>query len=391
VFSWAPSARFLYATLMTSGAANAWRLRMDDGLRVTALDRLTTGPGADWAPRVSRDGKSLLFSTITGDSRLWSFPLDPVAGKAPVTGDPLSEEDGGVNWASLSADGLRLAYFYRPLNSALQQSELRLFSAPFREPSETVSADRYVRMASAWSRSGDRLALQAAELSSSGTPLNNVVLIRGRDGSEQVIARCQAAEGQTCTIAPMDWTPDDTAILTASRLGGERTTKLSVWPVSVAIPSETPRATLVSDSQWSVTSARYSPDGRWVAFAYGTAFRDEKGIAVAPASGQVERAAWRSIAEGFEEIGNPQWSADGRFVYFTSSHTDRWLNVWRVQIASSTGSQIGSPSKVTAFDSARFFLLSRTYYPTIAVGPDRLVLPMNSQQSAVWMLDNVDR
>jgi hypothetical protein len=35
--------------------------------------------------------------------------------------------------------------------------------------------------------------------------------------------------------------------------------------------------------------------------------------------------------------------------------------------------------------------LSRTYYPTIAVSPDRLVLPMNSQQSAVWMLDNVER
>ena len=40
--------------------------RMDAGLRVTELERLTTGPGADRDPRVARDGESLVFSTITG-------------------------------------------------------------------------------------------------------------------------------------------------------------------------------------------------------------------------------------------------------------------------------------------------------------------------------------
>ena len=106
----------------------------------------------------------------------------------------------------------------------------------------------------------------------------------------------------------------------------------------------------------------------------------------------MQRSAWRSIGEGFEEPGNPQWSPDGRLMYFTSSHGAGWMNVWRARVNSSTGAQTGVPAQVTALpDSPASVLLNRSYYPKIALGAGRLILPMNSQKSTVWMLDNVDR
>ena len=386
---WAPSARFLYATCLAGGVMNVWRLELDASLHVTRVDRLTNGPGSDWAASISRDGRRLQFTAITGNSRLWSFPLDQQSGKVGA-GQPLSEPDGEVNWTSLSPDGRRLAYFYEPLNGDLRQSELRLLSLPFTGTSQTIPADRYVRMASAWSHKGDRLALQGTELSGTGTVLANALIIREHDGREHVVARCESnAQLSPCRIAPLDWTQDDSAVLASSVLGDEKTARLSLWPVSVNAPSVTPRTIVVSDAQWNISQANYSPDGTRLAFAYGAEFGDEKGIAVVPASGHVPRTEWHSIAEGFKSLGNPRWSPDGRMLYFTSSRSLHWAfpDLWRVGVAPSTGAQVGDPAQVKLTEA----ILARSYYPTIAIGGNRVLVPLNSQHLSVWMLDNVDR
>jgi len=365
---------------------------MDPDLRVTALDRMTAGPGSDWWPKVSRDGKRLLFTIITGDSRLWSMPFSSPAGDAIGTPQPLSEEDGVVHHASLSADGSKLAYFYAPLNSAsLRQSELRLLTFPVAAPAERIPADRYARMGSAWSHHGNRLAVQAAELSSTGAILANVLMVREPDGLERVVGRCQSASTQSsCQLLPVDWTPDDSAILVTSRIGDASRSRLTLWPANVQDPIDTPIDTLVSDDQWNVSQGALSPDGKWLAFAYGGEFREEKGIAVVRATRAMSKASWQPVAAGFEDIGNPLWAHDGGALYFTSSRRSGRLQVWRVVIASGTGVQTGSPVAVHVPEDELHFILNRAYYPRMAVGHDKVVLPMNSQKISVWLLDNVD-
>jgi hypothetical protein len=149
----------------------------------------------------------------------------------------------------------------------------------------------------------------------------------------------------------------------------------------------------VADAEWNVSQGAYAPSGHWLAVAYGGDFRDEKGIAVVPAAPRVSRAEWRPLAEGHEETGNPRWSPDGRFLYFTSSRPSPLLNVWRVGVSASAPGSFSTtmPTSVTAFNQLSFFILNRTYYPKIAVGNDELIVPMNSQKMAVWMLDNVDK
>ena len=394
VLSWAPGGQFLYASCTTTGGiGNIWRFGIDAGLQITTTERMTVGPGSDWWPKISRDGKKLLFTVITGNSRLWSFPFKADKDATVGAPQPISEEDGEVNWASVSRDGRRLAYYYRPLNAPPRQSELRISPPSLAGPPERIPADRYVRMASAWSHRGDRLAIQAVELSTTGAVVANLLIIREQErGSERVVGRCQSASPTAaCKLTPVDWTPDDAGILVTSRMGDERLSRLSVWSASVPAPAEAPLETLVADPEWNISQGAYSPDGKWLAFAYGGEYRDEKGIAIVPAATIVQRSSWRSIAEGFEEPGNPQWSPDGRLLYFTSSHGSGWMNVWRVRMTSSTGAQAGVPAVTALPNSSGSFLLNRSYYPRMALGAGRLILPMNSQKATVWMLDSVDR
>ena len=265
VLSWAPDGRFLYATCDSGNVANLWRFHVDTSLRITSLDRMTAGPGADWSPTVSRDGKILVFTVITGLSRLWSFPFKTKAGEAAGTSQPLSEEDGDVNWASLSPDGRKLAYFY----SHWDASELRLMTFPFTAPPERVPSDRYKRMASAWSHHGDRLALEAAEFSNTGAATNNLLIIREPGGTERVVGECRGSLEAPCSLVPVAWTPDDSAILVTSRLGDDHHSRLTLWSATVQEPAQTPTQTLVADKEWNVSQGAYSPDGRWLAFAFG--------------------------------------------------------------------------------------------------------------------------
>jgi Tol biopolymer transport system component len=247
-------------------------------------------------------------------------------------------------------------------------------------------------MGSAWSHHGNRLAVQAAELSSTGAIVANVLMVRELDGLERVVGRCRSASTEApCELLPVDWTPDDSAILVTSRMGDDPRSRLTLWSAKAQDPVDAPIDTVVSDDQWNVSQGAFSPDGKWLAFAYGGAFREEKGIAVVRATGATPKASWQPVAARFEDTGNPLWAHDGGELYFTSSRHSGRLKVWRVRIAPATGVQTGSPVAVDVPEDELHFILNRSYYPRMAVGLDKLVLPMNSQKISVWLLDNVDR
>ena len=61
------------------------------------------------AAAVSRDGTRLAFTTEQGSTRLWVFPLDPVARRLG-SGKPLTEDDAMASSSALSPDGQFVAY-----------------------------------------------------------------------------------------------------------------------------------------------------------------------------------------------------------------------------------------------------------------------------------------
>ena len=110
-----------------------------------------------------------------------------------------------------------------------------------------------------------------------------------------------------------------------------------------------------------VDSARFSPDGRWVAFAR----RDDENwvgqALVAPAnpSSLVARSDCIAISNQEHLALIPRWSADGRSLHFLSDRTGN-LDIWQVALTADMRPR-GQPRPVRTFDTTRISLASVAY------------------------------
>ena len=105
-------------------------------------------------------------------------------------------------------------------------------------------------------------------------------------------------------VSPVDWSPDGQTILFV-RSPSDSVPSFDLWGYSTSAHS-TQR---VLDAPGSVFDARFSPDGRWIAYESDQSGSHEIYLGRYPQSG----AAIRVSAAGG---GSPKWRADGRELYF---------------------------------------------------------------------------
>ncbi len=121
--------------------------------------------------------------------------------------------------------------------------------------------------------------------------------------------------------------PDGTRIaFTRPDAGG--TLRIAVAPL--ADPSAAKILTTANDGLWNHTSPAWSPDGQTICYAAQT------DLWVVPAEGGKPRQLTKDGEADFE----PAWSADGRWVYFTSMR-GQTTAIWRVPVGG------GAPERVT--------------------------------------------
>ena len=90
-FCWSPSGDAISFVRGYRGARNIWKLTVDPGtLRVTGIDRLTTGPGPDAALAVSADGKRLAFTAKSQRIQTWLFSFDARTGQIIGNGNAIT-------------------------------------------------------------------------------------------------------------------------------------------------------------------------------------------------------------------------------------------------------------------------------------------------------------
>ena len=98
----------------------------------------------------------------------------------------------------------------------------------------------------------------------------------------------------------------------------------------------------------------WSPNGYRIAFwgldLVGSGQRD---IWTVPAEGGVAVAATRDVYLDW----NPVWSADGRYLYFSSDRAGG-LNIWRIPIDEESGTVLGSPEQMTTGGSSQHMHLA---------------------------------
>jgi serine/threonine protein kinase len=143
------------------------------------------------------------------------------------------------------------------------------------------------------------------------------------------------------------WTPDGREIVYSTESGQDpdgREAPSELWTVNVAT-GQTRRLTGTD-----AVDPNVSPDGRFVAFwalpvnQSGNQFSGgNRDIWVQPlAGGRRVR-----ITDAESSDWNPAWSADGRYLYFSSDRSGT-MNIWRVGIDAATGQPEGAPLAITA-------------------------------------------
>jgi len=242
--------------LVFSMAGSLWRQRLDS----TVADQLTGGPGYDYQPDWSPDGRYVVYTSYEHDA-LELKVLDLRTGDSHVL-----TSGGAVNVEPrFSPDGTRLAFV-----STAYNKRFHVFVAPFANgalgPAERYTGEnksplrRYYysaydhEISPTWTRDGRALIF-----------VSNRGRIHGTGGLWQMEART-GAEPRELHYEETNWgarpdvSPDGQRILYSSYLGRNWH---QLWLLPITGGAD---ALPISYGDYDATCARFSPDGRLIAF-----------------------------------------------------------------------------------------------------------------------------
>jgi len=249
--AWSPDSR----EVVYSMAGSLWRQKLDSNV----AQQLTDGPGYDYQPDWSPDGKTMVYVSYQKDAMdLWL--LDLATGKSRQL-----TEGGAVNveprW---SPDGKRLVYV-----STAYNKRFHIFRADVnggklenvtRLTGETKSAlPRYYYSAydmeidPVWSRDGKEILFVSNRGHIHGT--GGFWRMRAEPGAE---AR-EIHYEETNWKARPDFSPDGSRMVYSSYLGRQ-------WHQLWVMPANGGDAFPISYGEWDATNVRWSPDGTQIAF-----------------------------------------------------------------------------------------------------------------------------
>ncbi len=252
--TWSPDSR----EVIYSMGGSLWRQRIDS----ETAQQLTDGAGYDYQPDWSPDGKSVVFVSYLHDT-MELFKLDLESGKfTQITKD--SAVDVEPRW---SPDGTRIVYVSTAYHGRFHIFVLDAVEEPVENKASIVrlteetksTLPRYyyaeydTEIHPTWSRDGKEILF-----------VSNRGHIYGTGGFWRMRAEpfAEAREihyEETTWKARPDFSPDGTKILYSSYLGRQ-------WHQLWVMPANGGDAFPISYGDWDETYARWSPDGKRIAF-----------------------------------------------------------------------------------------------------------------------------
>lgn len=283
---------------------------------------------------------------------IWFLPLDanratPTGHLTRITSDPAADQR-----PSLSADGKKIAWetsrggnFEVWVKDLVSGVERALTSGPLREHMPALSRD------------GSRLVYDSHD----GEKVT--IWMTAFDGGEPVkLSEENVGQGS------FQWTKRGDAVLYFHRQppGTVGLMDLATRKRTVLLRHPT--------LNFSLADARLSPDGRWIAFPVPLA-ENRSRLAVARLSGKVvdDERDWSYLTPESYNASQPEWSPDGRWLYFLSDRSGR-LAVWALSLSEGMKPR-GDPKSILDVGAGRLSIAAmRPRDIGLSVAQDKLAL-----------------
>jgi Tol biopolymer transport system component len=352
--------RILFSAVLGE-AVNLWEIPLLGG---GAAERLTLGPGSHQQGRWTGDAKRLIFAAAELNFDVWLQPLDRDTGAARGEAKRLTDQLTEDLSPSISWNGTTAAYVSRRSDSwslrtidVASGNERAVLSSPTRLSTARLSGD------------GSRILF-----TSSGYDLMSIPSAGG--AAEKLCERCGVAMGTSSDGRRTLYEPFENEDVLMYDADAHATITLARRP----------------DANVILSSARFSQDGKWVAFHALRNATNTARIWIVPVGPEptVPQTAWIAVTGGDALERDPAWSRDGRFLYFVSER-DGSRCVWARPLDPATKRPIGDAFTVRHFHSARFSLRqvgSRGFLTGLTAADGALLFAMGELKGNVWLEAN---
>lgn len=343
-----------------------WKVALagDRGKAKGPAQRLTTENVAESGPLAVAGGR-VIFNRLAENIDVWMLPLD--AGKAAVRG-PLTRvtSDPSIDQRpALSADGKRIAW-------------------------ETTLGGNF----EVWVKD---LGTGAAKAITNG-PLREHMPAISRDGSK-LVYDTHDGEKVTVLLSPFEGGPP---VKVAEENVGQGSFQFTARGDSVLYFHRAPpgtvgllelssgrRTVLLRHPKWnlSLADARLSPDGRFIVFPVPYAPHRSR-LAIARVSDKVieDERDWVYVTPTSFNAHQPEWSPDGRYLYFLSDQTGM-LGVAALRV-SAEGAAESAAKPVLLLHGPRVSInRMRPRDIGLAVAKDKLALGVAEYAGALWSVE----
>jgi Tol biopolymer transport system component len=224
---------------------------------------------------------------------------------------PLASQPGLEDNPSMSPDGLWISCLYRA--RASDRPKLQVHSTKEGPPIVIDTGKLVVQGAAAWSPDSDELIFSALENSQA----HGLYRVTRTGGHPRRIHGCRQRTDDGCGV---DWSPDGVSLAIADREPGN--SELYVLNLKSG-----QRRYIVEHDKNYLTTPRFSPDGKWVAYLKEPAMTSYD-LYVAGATGggshRVTHILWNLRGYG--------WSRDGRNLLTFSSQENKKPQIWQFSL-----------------------------------------------------------
>lgn len=352
---------FVYFSAPAVEGSSIWRTEIDAKSHKILRKpvRVTSGAGIEMLPYALN--RRVVFARQALNANIWGIPVLPNEGK--VAGDPKrwTTHPAIDIFPSLSGDGSRLLF---QSNRSGHHNLWTLDTASGKESPVTASPEDQL-----WpviSPDGSKVVWSEQRIRGFEQLYKPIA-----GGSTEILC-------ETCGEAVSGWSKDSRMVLVNSFEGARRRLGVSLIKLGSQV-----RTTLLQDPNADLRHARFSPDDRSIVFLARMDGGSSR-IYVAPFRDRlVPSSEWVALTDGSAWESSPQWSPDGKLVYYSSTR-DGYHCVWAQRL--DAANRPAAPAfAVYHLHSARRSAAALPFDDTdLFVGRNQLLVSLSELTGSIW-------